>query len=50
MTNTILDILNINVIFCRPGPYVTMKLGDAWIDMNDIFDLTTITVVYWLIC
>ncbi len=28
MTNTILDRLNI--IFCRPGLYVTMKLGDAW--------------------
>ncbi len=29
MTNTILDRLNINVIFCKPGLYVTMKLGDA---------------------
>ncbi len=37
MTNTILDRLNINIIFCRPDLYVMMKLGDAWIDMNDIF-------------
>ncbi len=37
MTNTMLDRLNINVIFCMPILYVTMKLGDAWIDMNDIF-------------
>ncbi len=29
MTNTILDRLNINIIFCRPGLYVMMELGDA---------------------
>ncbi len=29
MANTILDRLNINVLFCRPGLYVMMKLGDA---------------------
>ncbi len=37
MTNTILDRLNLNIIFCRPRLYVMMKLGDAWIDTNDIF-------------
>ncbi len=37
MTNTILDRLNLNIIFRRPRLYVMMKLGDAWIDLNDIF-------------
>ncbi len=36
MTNTILDRLSINVISVGQA-YVTMKLGDAWIDMNDNF-------------
>ncbi len=31
MTNTILDRLNINVLFCKPGLYITMKLGDAFL-------------------
>ncbi len=31
MTNTILDRFNINVLFCRPGLYDMMKLGDELI-------------------